>query len=73
MANESDIKKRWKTSLFAGVNAGYLEQLYEDYLQDPASVDEQWQDLFRQLPQVDGIERDVSHAAIRAQFRQLTP
>ncbi|MGM0680113.1 MAG: 2-oxoglutarate dehydrogenase E1 subunit family protein, partial [Pseudomonadota bacterium] len=35
MSDESDLKTRWKNSAFAGTNAGYLEQLYEEYLQDP--------------------------------------
>ncbi|MDR9437476.1 MAG: 2-oxoglutarate dehydrogenase E1 component, partial [Thiohalophilus sp.] len=73
MTDESNLKTRWKNSAFAGANAGYLEQLYEEYLQDPSSVDPQWQALFRELPRVDGIDRDISHAAIRAQFRHLTP
>ncbi|TDY03916.1 2-oxoglutarate dehydrogenase E1 component [Thiohalophilus thiocyanatoxydans] len=73
MSDEKGLKARWKSSAFAGPNAGYLEQLYEEYLQDPESVDPQWRTLFRELPRVDGIDKDISHAAIRAQFRHLTP
>jgi len=72
MPDEKGLKARWKSSPFAGVNAGYLEQLYEDYLQDPDAVDSEWQALFQQLPKVDGIDKDFSHSAIRAQFRGLT-
>ncbi|MFP4610882.1 MAG: 2-oxoglutarate dehydrogenase E1 component [Thiohalophilus sp.] len=73
MSDENSLKTRWQSSAFAGTNAGYLEQLYEEYLQNPDSVAPQWQALFRELPKVDGIDRDISHAAIRAQFRHLTP
>ncbi len=73
MPDEKGLKERWKSSPFAGANAGYLEQLYEEYLQDPDAVDTEWQIFFRELPRVNGIDKDISHSAIRAQFRGLTP
>lgn len=38
------------TSWLAGANQSYIEQLYEDYLTDPDSVDAQWQVVFAQFP-----------------------
>lgn len=38
---------------FQGVNAGYIAELYEKFLQDPNSVDPEAQTLFRQLPPPD--------------------
>ena len=37
------------SSFMQGHNAEYLEQLYARYANDPAAVDEVWQDFFRQL------------------------
>ncbi|SFG45803.1 2-oxoglutarate dehydrogenase E1 component [Palleronia marisminoris] len=37
------------SSFMQGQNAAYLEQLYARYSDDPASVDEGWQDFFAQL------------------------
>ena len=34
-----------------GANATYLEDLYQSFVADPQSVDEQWQDYFRSLEQ----------------------
>jgi len=38
-------------SPLSGGNAAYLEQLYRNYLEDPESVDQQWQDYFASLEQ----------------------
>lgn len=38
------------SSWLAGANQSYIEQLYEDYLTDPDSVDAQWQQVFAQFP-----------------------
>ena len=37
------------TPLFGG-NAAFLDTLYEQYLRDPASVEEHWRTYFEQLP-----------------------
>lgn len=39
----------FKNSFLFGANAGYLEELYEKYLQDKSSVDKDWQDTFAGL------------------------
>ena len=70
-------------SYLFGANAPYVEELYEDYLDDPGSVPEHWREYFDQLqhsPAPDGRNSvDVSHAPIvtsfaqRARDRRLTP
>ncbi len=40
-----------RDTLLTGANAQYLDQLYARYLDDPASVDEQWRDFFASLQQ----------------------
>ena len=44
------------TPLFGG-NAAFLETLYEQYLRDPASVEERWRNYFEQLPGPTGHEQ----------------
>ncbi|WP_432720213.1 2-oxoglutarate dehydrogenase E1 component [Jeongeupia wiesaeckerbachi] len=57
--------------LFGG-NAPFIEELYEQYLADPTSVDGKWREYFDRLQQTAGaIERDVPRAPIEESFRQL--
>jgi len=59
----------WSTSLLDGGNAAYLEEIYESYLRDPASVPDEWRQYFDRLPQVDGITQpDLPPSEIRSQF-----
>src|SRR5690606_3701632 len=63
------------TSYLFGGNAPYVEELYEAYLDNPASVPDNWRNYFDQLqhtPAVDGQEttRDQAHAPIIESFAQ---
>ena len=59
------------SQLFGG-NAPFVEELYEQYLIDPSSVDAQWRGYFDQLQQTPGaVARDVVRAPIEESFRQL--
>ncbi len=62
----------WEDSQLAGHNAAYLEDLYERFLSDPASVSEHWRSFFQTLPRVNGHGAEPSHATIRETFRALT-
>lgn len=59
--------------LFGG-NAPYVEELYEAYLQNPASVPDNWRayfDAMQNVPAVDGSNgRDIAHAPIVASFAE---
>jgi len=62
---------RDNSSIYSG-NGAFVEGLYEDYLQDPTSVDEVWRDYFDELQ--DGgsrTNRDVSHADVQGHFYLL--
>jgi len=59
-------------SNITGASADYLEALYEDFLQNPENVDEQWREFFRQLPTKQTQETEPNHSSIRETFRQLT-
>ena len=59
------------TPLFGG-NADFLDTLYEQYLRDPASVEERWRRYFESLPGLTGGEqpRGPIEAQIAARARQ---
>ena len=53
--------------LYSG-NAGFIEGLYEQYLQDPSSVSSEWRGFFDSLQEA--TRRDVAHTPIRQAFRE---
>ena len=56
--------------LFGG-NAPYVEELYENYLDNPGSVPDKWRDYFDALQHVPAAnERDVAHAPVIDSFAQ---
>ncbi len=60
------------TSYLSGGNAAYIEELYEEYLKQPDSVPQEWQDFFSSLPTVANMgTTDVSHADIKNYFLHL--
>lgn len=61
-----------QSSLFYGANAPYIEELYEQYLADPASVGENWRQQFDALPNTGaGAIKDVPHTPVIVAFEQL--
>ena len=65
------MQQMWSSSHIAGGNVAYVEELYEQYLRDPDSVDAQWRNYFEQLPPVNGACVDVPHSVIQAQFQSM--
>ncbi|ATJ83489.1 2-oxoglutarate dehydrogenase E1 component [Halomonas beimenensis] len=62
----------WRSSHVSGSNVHYVEALYEQYLDDPSAVPDEWRQYFDQLPRPDGsATRDVPLAPTREQFYQL--
>jgi 2-oxoglutarate dehydrogenase E1 component len=58
--------------MFFGGNAPFVEELYENYLDDPTSVPDEWRDYFDRLAQMPGyVARDVAHAPVIAAFAEL--
>lgn len=49
--------------------SGWIEQLYEDFLTDPDSVDANWRLTFQQLPGT-GVKPDQLHSKTREYFRR---
>lgn len=68
---QNGVMKDWLDSSFlAGANQTYIEQLYEDYLTDPNSVDAGWREIFQQLPGA-GTNAEQFHSQARDYFRRL--
>ena len=65
----TDMALSWEESQLAGPNAAYLDELYEQYLQDPESVEPSVAQYFSQLSQ--GSEGEPRHLAIRQAFKDL--
>jgi len=62
----------WSTGHLSGPNVQYVENLYESFLSDPASIPEQWRELFQSLPAINGSDEiEVSHAEIKKDFIAL--
>ena len=64
------LKEYLGTSYLFGANAPFIEELYEGYLADPASVPAEWRRYFDQLQQLPG-SPDVAHEPIRQSFVKL--
>ncbi|MDT9587365.1 MAG: 2-oxoglutarate dehydrogenase E1 component [Candidatus Arsenophonus melophagi] len=65
------VMKDWLDSSFlTGGNQSYIEQLYEDYLTDPHSINAEWRDIFEKLVGTN-INNKSSHIPIRKYFRSL--
>lgn len=63
----NELQKAWATSYLSGGNMAYVDALYEDYLANPASVSDDWQAVFKALPETKN-GHDVSHRTIRDHF-----
>jgi len=57
------------SSAFYGGNAAFIEDLYERFLSDPASVDEAWRKRFEQLHQ--DAANEIPHGPVRENFARM--
>ena len=55
----------FKSAHLYGGSAAYLEQLYECYLDDAASIPDHWREIFDQFNASGKFEQDISHQAIQ--------
>ena len=66
------MKQLRSTSHLFGSNAPFIEELYENYLADPASVPEAWRAYFDNLQaQAGAAVHDVAHGPVIAAFTEL--
>ncbi|MEK7843594.1 MAG: 2-oxoglutarate dehydrogenase E1 component, partial [Pseudomonadota bacterium] len=65
----TSMKQLFENSMLFGTNAPFIEELYEDYLQNPALVLPEWCSYFDELQKMAGkATRDVSHSPVLASF-----
>ena len=64
------MQEMFGTSYLFGSNAPFIEELYDAYLADPASVDGTWRQYFDAL-QRSGDGPDVSHEQVRTKFAEM--
>ncbi len=66
------MKQMLGNSYLFGANAPFIEELYESYLENPASVADVWREYFDRLQNLPGAGsgRDVAHAPVVASFAQ---
>lgn len=69
MQKNTPISEWLASSALGGANQTYIEELYEDYLRDPDSVDESWQQIFNSLPKSTALEHP--HSQVRDYFKRL--
>lgn len=69
---EGSMELMWNTSHTYGGNIHYIEELYEEYLNDPNAVPEQWREYFNKLPRPEGASaQDLPLAPVRDHFSRL--
>jgi len=59
-----------ESSSIQGANANYVEAYYEQFLEDPESVDPSWRAYFR-LIQDQNAPREIAHSDVLARFEKL--
>src|SRR5260221_11502272 len=63
------MKQFLENSYLFGGNAPFVEDLYEQYLADPAAVPAEWRSYFGKLQTMEGAAaKDVAHAPVGAAF-----
>ena len=58
------------SSLYGG-NASFVEDLYEQFLQEPDSVGEAWRDKFRALQNHSTYILDIPHSVVKERFEKM--
>ena len=59
------------TTVLFGGNAPYVEELYENYLDNPATVPGEWREYFDRLAQLPGsVARDMPHLPVVNAFAE---
>src|SRR5216684_665300 len=67
----SEMKQFLDNSYLFGGNAPFIEELYEKYLVNPQSVDEEWREYFDKIQVLPGsTTKDVAHAPVVESFVQ---
>jgi 2-oxoglutarate dehydrogenase E1 component len=72
ISSGAGLRARWSTSHLDAGNAAYLDQLYESYLRNPASIPPAWRSYFEQLPVGPEAAPDIPHSEVGGKSRLRT-
>ncbi len=65
------MKQLFESSQLFGSNAPFIEELYENYLDNPDSVSDEWRSYFDSMQNLPGAGRDVAHYPIINAFAEM--
>ncbi|VAW98631.1 2-oxoglutarate dehydrogenase E1 component [hydrothermal vent metagenome] len=63
---KKSLQEIWNNSALAGLNSGYLEELYQQFLIEPESLDTQWRTYFTRMQ--NSTNEDLLHHNIKQEF-----
>lgn len=66
------MQSQWNSSWLDSGNQSYLENQFETFLKDPESLSDEWRAYFQNLISTNKQYMDVSHADVRAFFKNLS-
>ncbi|MCX8514745.1 MAG: 2-oxoglutarate dehydrogenase E1 component [Burkholderiales bacterium] len=66
----SNMQEKWNNSYLYTSNSGFIEELYELYLENPSKVSSNWKDYFDSI-QIKGI-KDINHNTIKEKIAYIT-
>ena len=62
---EKTLQEQFATSFLTGGSAAYLEEIYEQYLEDPSSVEDSWRNKFDDYINGTSEAKDIAHSQIQ--------
>ena len=69
--NLNNMSEAWGCSEKNSANMAYLESLYEDYLENPSSIDPTWKQYFDQMLASDISSQEVPNSKVKQAFIDL--
>ena len=69
--SDKTLQQEWSEGYLSSGSMAYLDSLYEDYMNDPSSVTEEWKAVFSDLPRVNGSAKEISHRDIIDYFKNV--
>ena len=67
--SQDSMSSWWESSQVSGGSSAYLDAIYEDYINDPNSVDPSWKQYFYAIR---SNQHEVSHAQVKEDFIALS-
>ncbi|MEE4246169.1 MAG: 2-oxoglutarate dehydrogenase E1 component [Kangiellaceae bacterium] len=69
---EKTLQEQFAASFLTGGSAGYLEEIYELYLEDPSSIDPSWRKKFDDYKALNEANGEIAHSPIQNYFKQVS-